>query len=89
MTDQEKQKLHADTIAIHRQYVREMCDLMGIHELGLAHDQSKLSPEEFDIYKWADGNKSPHDNARAELGYSPSWVYHKANNPHHWEFWVR
>lgn len=88
MTDAEKRKLHTLTILKHIQIVRDLCHKMGIPELGDAHDTSKFSAEEFDIYKWADGKRSPHDNARDELGYSPSWVHHKARNPHHWEYWT-
>lgn len=88
MTDQEKKKLHTDTIVKHISYVQDLCYKMGIGELGQQHDLSKFSPEEFEIYKWANGKKSPHDNARAELGVSPSWIYHKARNKHHWEFWT-
>lgn len=88
MTDAEKEKLHRDTITEHIKYVRDMCNKMGIPEIGKQHDLSKFSTEEFSIYKWADGKRSPHDNARDELGYSPSWVYHKALNQHHWEYWT-
>jgi hypothetical protein len=61
---------------------------MGIPELGNAHDLSKFSPDEFEIYKWADGKRSPHDNARDELGYSPSWYLHYQRNPHHWQHFL-
>lgn len=88
MTDQEKKDLHTETITNHIKYVQEMCDLMGIHEIGLHHDESKFYDDEFDIYHWATGEKSPHDVARDELGYSPSWVHHKARNQHHWEYWT-
>lgn len=88
MTDQEQKELHLKTIKTHMKYVSEMCTLMGIHQLGIEHDSSKLSPEEFEIYHWANGSMSPHDVARAELGYSPSWVHHKARNQHHWEYWT-
>ena len=88
MTDKEKKDLHLKTITEHIAHVRKLCDQMGISKLGKAHDLSKFSPEEFEIYKWADGNGSPHDKARAELGVSPSWVHHKAANPHHWEYWL-
>ena len=83
MTDKEKRDLHTETILNHISVVRDLCYQMGIPELGNAHDLSKFSPDEFDIYKWANGKRSPHDNARDELGYSPSWIHHKARNPHH------
>lgn len=88
MTDKEKRDLHTETILKHIKIVKDLCYQMGIPELGDAHDLSKFSPDEFDIYKWANGKRSPHDNARDELGYSPSWIHHKARNPHHWEYWT-
>jgi hypothetical protein len=88
MTDKEKRELHTETILNHIKIVKDLCYEMGIPELGDAHDLSKFSPDEFDIYKWADGKRSPHDNARDELGYSPSWIHHKARNQHHWEYWT-
>ena len=88
MTDKEKRDLHTQTILNHIKIVRDLCYQMGIPELGDAHDLSKFSPDEFDIYKWANGKRSPHDNARDELGYSPSWIHHKARNQHHWEYWT-
>lgn len=88
MTDQEKKNLHMQTIVNHRAYVQEMCDLMGIHELGEQHDLSKFSPEEFEQYKYVTGTGSPHEEARRQIGYSPYWCYHKNKNPHHWEHWL-
>ena len=88
MTDKEKRDLHTETIVTHISIVKDLCYQMGIPELGDSHDLSKFSPEEFEIYKYADGKRSPHDNARDKLGYSPSWIYHKARNPHHWEFFT-
>lgn len=88
MTDQEKKELHIQTINNHIKIVRDLCYQMGIPELGDQHDLSKFSPDEFDIYKYADGTKSPHDIAREKLGYSPSWIHHKARNQHHWEYWT-
>ena len=88
MTDKEKRELHTETILNHINIVRDLCYQMGIPELGNAHDLSKFSPDEFDIYKWADGKRSPHDNARDELGYSPSWYLHYHRNPHHWQHFL-
>ena len=88
MTDQEKKDLHTETILKHIECVKELCYKMGIPELGEQHDLSKFMPDEFDIYKYADGTKSPHDIARDKLGYSPSWIHHKARNQHHWEYFT-
>lgn len=88
MTDKEKRDLHTDTILTHINIVKDLCYQMGISELGQSHDVSKFSPDEFEIYTYANGKKSPHDIARDKLGYSPSWIHHKARNPHHWEYWT-
>jgi hypothetical protein len=88
MTDKEKRDLHTDTILTHINIVKDLCYQMGIPELGQSHDVSKFSPDEFEIYTYANGKKSPHDIARDKLGVSPSWIHHKARNPHHWEYWT-
>lgn len=79
---------HLKTINKHRRIVRKWCFKLGIPFRGLVHDLSKYSPKEFSIYKYYSGNRSPHDNARDELGYSPSWLYHRNRNKHHWEYWI-
>ena len=88
MTDKEKRDLHTETIVTHIGIVKDLCYQMGIPELGDSHDLSKFSPEEFEIYKYADGKRSPHDNARDKLGYSPSWYLHYHRNPHHWQHFL-
>lgn len=79
---------HFNTINKHRWKVFIWCCKMGIPFRGILHDLSKYSWAEFSIYKWYSGNKSPHDNCREELGFSPSWLHHKARNKHHWEYWL-
>lgn len=79
---------HLKTINKHRREVRKACFHMGIPLRGLLHDLSKYSPTELKIAKWYDGTRSPHDVARDELGYSPSWYHHMNRNKHHWEYWV-
>ena len=88
MTDKEKRDLHTETIVTHISIVKDLCYKMGIPELGDAHDLSKLNLDEFEIYKYADGKRSPHDNARDKLGYSPSWYLHYHRNPHHWQHFL-
>lgn len=83
-----KLKGHLATIKTHRRIVRKWCRKMGIPFLGLTHDLSKYSHTEMKIYKYWTGTRSPHDTARDELGYSPSWYHHKTRNKHHWEYWV-
>lgn len=79
---------HFNTINKHRWKVFIWCCKMGIPLRGILHDLSKYSWTEFSIYKWYSGNKSPHDNCREELGFSPSWIHHKTRNKHHWEYWL-
>lgn len=77
---------HLDVVHNHRKIVKQWAFKMGIGDLGLKHDMSKYSFREFGIYKYATGKKSPHETARELTGGSPSWIYHKNTNPHHWEF---
>lgn len=83
-----KNKQHWLTIKRHRKYVRHWCFRCGLIWQGLTHDLSKYSHVEKEIAKWANGSRSPHDIARDELGYSPSWYHHKNCNKHHWEYWL-
>lgn len=79
---------HIKIINKHRWVVFKWCCKLGISFRGLIHDLSKYSPKELSICKYYTGNRSPHDNARDELGYSPSWLYHRNRNKHHWEYWI-
>ena len=79
---------HLKVVRTHRKYVRRMCFKMGIPWQGLVHDLSKYSLKELSIARFYGGNRSPHEVARQELGYSPAWMYHKNRNKHHWEFWL-
>lgn len=79
---------HLKTVHTHRKEVRKLAFQLGIPFRGLVHDLSKYSPTELKICKYYDGKISPHDIAREELGFSPSWYHHKNKNKHHWEHWL-
>lgn len=79
---------HLKVIRTHRKYVRKACFKMGIPIQGLLHDLSKYSLKELSIYKYYTGKGSPHQEARNQLGYSPSWIYHFHRNKHHQQFWL-
>lgn len=78
---------HIKIIRTHRKYVRKACFKMGLYWQGLTHDLSKYSPTEMSICKYYSGTRSPHQNAREVLGYSPSWIHHYHTNKHHHMFW--
>ena len=78
---------HLYTIRTHRKFVRKACYKMGIFWQGLCHDLSKYSIIEMLICKYYSGKRSPHQNARETLGYSPSWIHHYHTNKHHYQFW--
>ena len=79
---------HLKVVHNHRKYVRKMCFSLGIPVRGLLHDLSKYSIKELSISKYYNGKRSPHEECREQVGYSPSWLYHKNRNKHHWEFWL-
>lgn len=79
---------HLKTILNHRREVRKACFKMGIPLQGLTHDLSKFRPREFLIYKFANGEKSPHAVMREQFGYSDRWMYHYHVNKHHWQYWL-
>ena len=78
---------HIKLVHTHRKYVRKACFKMGIAWQGIIHDLSKYSLAELKICKYYNGKKSPHQAARDELGYSPSWIHHYHTNKHHFQFW--
>ncbi len=78
---------HLKIIRTHRKYVRKACFKMGLFLQGLTHDLSKYSITELKICKYYTGKKSPHQVAREQLGYSPSWIHHYHTNKHHFQYW--
>lgn len=78
---------HLKLVHQHRKYVRKICFKMGIFWRGIVHDLSKYSIQELKIAKYYNGKKSPHQQCRDEIGYSPSWIHHKHKNKHHYQYW--
>jgi hypothetical protein len=78
---------HLKIIHTHRKYVRKACFKAGLFWQGLTHDLSKYSITEMLICKYYSGKRSPHQNAREVLGYSPSWIHHYHVNKHHFQYW--
>lgn len=78
---------HLKIVHTHRKFVRKACFKMRIPLHGLLHDLSKYSITELLICKYYTGARSPHQNARNVLGYSPSWIHHYHTNKHHYQFW--
>jgi hypothetical protein len=78
---------HLKIIHNHRKFVRKACFKAGLFWQGLTHDLSKYSLIEMLICKYYSGKRSPHQNAREVLGYSPSWIHHYHTNKHHYQYW--
>lgn len=80
---------HFLTISRHKLLVLEGCWKVGLYRQGLLHDLSKYSPTEFFVgARYFQGNRSPNNAEREEIGYSSSWLHHKGRNRHHFEYWV-
>ena len=80
---------HFKTITYHKYLVAKGCFRIGLYKQGLLHDMSKYSPTEFMIgVKYYQGNRSPNNAEREELGYSGAWLHHKGRNKHHYEYWI-
>lgn len=79
---------HLCTITRHRHMVIRHCWKAGIFWQGLRHDLSKYSPTEFfQGVRYYQGNRSPNEAEREDLGYSLAWMHHKGRNRHHFEYW--
>ena len=79
---------HFKTVCKHKAVVYRECKACGIAWQGIIHDLSKFSPTEFvPSAKYFQGDKSPIEAEKDALGYSDTWLHHKAHNKHHWEYW--
>lgn len=80
---------HFCTIVRHRRLVRKGCFAIGLYWQGLTHDLSKFSPSEFFVgAKYFQGDRSPNNAEREDIGYSSAWLHHKGRNKHHYEYWI-
>ncbi len=80
---------HFCTITYHKYLVAKGCFAVGLYKQGLLHDMSKYSPIEFRVgAKYYQGNRSPNNAEREDIGYSSSWLHHKGRNKHHLEYWI-
>ena len=83
-----KVKNHLKTIITHKKYVMTYCFKAGLYSQGILHDLSKFSPIEFfESVKYYQGNRSPIDACKEDIGYSNAWLHHKGRNKHHYEYW--
>lgn len=80
---------HLKTITRHKMLVFQGCRKVGLYRQGILHDLSKFSPTEFFVgARYFQGNRSPNNAEREDIGYSRSWLHHKGRNKHHFEYWV-
>ncbi len=80
---------HFMTITEHKIEVMRGCFKVGLYLQGILHDLSKYSPEEFLVgARYYQGNRSPNNAEREEIGYSSAWLHHKGRNKHHYEYWI-
>ena len=80
---------HLNTINHHKMAVMTNCFRMGLIRQGLLHDLSKYAPVEFRTgAKYYQGDRSPNNAEREDIGLSYSWLHHKGRNKHHFEYWI-
>lgn len=80
---------HFKTITYHKYLVLKGCFQIGLYWQGIMHDISKFSPTEFIVgVKYYQGNRSPNNAEREDIGYSSAWLHHKGRNKHHYEYWI-
>lgn len=80
---------HFKTITKHKWEVGKVCFKIGLYKQGILHDLSKYGVTEFiSSAKHFQGNRSPIDAEKEDIGYSMAWQHHKGHNPHHWEYWI-
>ena len=80
---------HFKTITYHKYLVAKGCFRIGLYKQGILHDLSKYMPSEFFVgAKYFQGNRSPNNAEREDIGYSSAWLHHKGRNKHHYEYWI-
>ena len=80
---------HFKTITYHKYLVARGCFQVGLYRQGILHDLSKYGPTEFRVgIKYYQGNRSPNNAEREDIGYSSAWLHHKGRNKHHYEYWI-
>ena len=80
---------HFKTITYHKYLVMKGCFAVGLYRQGICHDLSKYSWTEFRVgAKYYQGNRSPNNAEREDIGYSSAWLHHKGRNKHHMEYWI-
>lgn len=80
---------HFKTVCKHKHVVFKECVACGIPWQGLIHDLSKFGITEFvSSAKYFQGNRSPIEAEKEDIGYSNAWLHHKGHNKHHWEYWT-
>lgn len=80
---------HFKTITYHKYLVMQGCFKVGLYKQGLLHDLSKYTPSEFGVgAKYFQGDRSPNNAEREDIGYSSAWLHHKGRNKHHYEYWI-
>ena len=80
---------HFKTITHHRHLVMMGCFKVGLYRQGLLHDLSKYTWTEFKTgAKYFQGDRSPNNAEREEVGLSTAWLHHKGRNKHHLEYWI-
>ena len=69
---------HFKTITHHKLLVMDGCFRVGLFKQGLLHDLSKYTPTEFLVgAKYYQGDRSPNNAEREDIGYSSAWLHHK------------
>ncbi len=80
---------HFKTITRHKYLVMKGCFAVGLYWQGICHDLSKYSLTEFLVgAKYFQGDRSPNNAEREDIGYSSAWLHHKGRNKHHYEYWI-
>lgn len=80
---------HFKTITYHKWLVMKGCFAVGLYKQGICHDLSKYMPSEFLVgAKYYQGDRSPNNAEREDIGYSSAWLHHKGRNKHHYEYWL-
>lgn len=84
--DQHIEKVEDVWISLYKKLPLHQHEINLIDTLIIEHDQSKYGEEEFEGYRQKFYPED--DEISSETVFNISWLHHRNNNPHHWDYWL-
>ncbi len=74
--------------ALNWMYEHNIYEEADISLLGLKHDASKFTAEEYPAYDWYFYGNDDKTQEEINKAFDYAWIHHIHNNQHHWQHWL-